>query len=62
MSRCIEDLYDYDLVEKCLKCGNISLKRRFRKDKNREDGLQPHFLFCKSQYFNENREKTKKIS
>ena len=29
MSNCIEDLYDYDLVKKCSKCGNISLKSSF---------------------------------
>ena len=29
MSNCIEDLYDYELVMKCLKCGNIPLKSNF---------------------------------
>ena len=38
----IKDLYDYDLVKNCLKCGNTSLMTNFRKDKKREDGLQPH--------------------
>ena len=27
----IKDLYDYELVKKCLKCGNISLKVIFIK-------------------------------
>jgi len=31
MSSCIKDLYDYDLVRKCLKNGNISLKSNFKK-------------------------------
>ena len=47
MSNCIKDLFDYDLVKKCLKCGNISLKSNFHKDKNREDGLQPYCKSCK---------------
>ena len=28
----IKDLYDYDLVKKCLKCGNISIMSNFQKD------------------------------
>ena len=60
MSNCIKDLYDYDLINKCLKCGNISLKSTFHKDKNREDGLQPHCVSCRTQYYNENRETTRK--
>ena len=43
MSTCVEDLYEFNLVEKCLKCGNISPKSNFHEDKNREDGLQ---LLC----------------
>ena len=50
MSACIKDLFDYDLVENCLKCGNNSLKSYFHKDKNREHGLQPHCKSCKKQY------------
>ena len=50
MSNCIKDLYDYDLVKKCSKCGNISLKNNFHKDKNREDGLQPYCESCKKEY------------
>ena len=37
MSNCIKDLYDYDLVKKCLKCGTISLKSNFQKNKNRKE-------------------------
>ena len=61
MSNCIKDLYDYDLVKKCLKCGNISLKSNFHKNRNSKDGL---FSYCKSCviqkqriYDNENRER-----
>ena len=32
MTGCIEDLYDCDLVKKCSKCGNVSLKSNFYKD------------------------------
>ena len=55
MSNCIKDLDDYDLVKKCLKCGNISLKSNFHKNKNREDGLHPYCICCRTQYYNENR-------
>ena len=33
MSSCVKDLYDYDLIKKCLNCGNISLKSNFYKKK-----------------------------
>ena len=61
MSSCIKDLYDYELIKKCLKCGNFSLKCNFNfhKDKNREDGLQPYCISCRMQYYNENRDKTR---
>ena len=45
MSSCIKDLFDFDLVKKCPNCENISLKSKFHKDKNREDGLQPYCVF-----------------
>ena len=56
MSNCIKDLYDYGLVKKCLKCGNISLKSNFHKNKNRKDGLQAYCIYCRKQYCNENRD------
>ena len=59
MSSCIKDLFDYELIKKCLKCGNISLKSNFHKDKNREDGLQPYCIYCRMQYYNANRDKTR---
>ena len=40
MSNCNKDLYDSDLIKNCLKCGNISLKSNFHKNKNMKDGLQ----------------------
>ena len=60
MSSCIKDLYEYDLVKKCCRCENILLKSNFHKEKNREDGLQPLCISCRTQYYNGNREKTKK--
>ena len=60
MSSCIKDLFDYDLIKRCLKCGNISLKSSFHKDKNREGGLQPNCISFRTHYYNENREKTRK--
>ena len=33
MSSCIKDLFDYDLVKKCLNFENISLKSNFQKIK-----------------------------
>ena len=38
MSNCIKDLFDYDLVKKCSKCGIISLKKKFYKDSIKKDG------------------------
>ena len=61
MSSCIEELFDYDLVEKCLKCGNISRKSNFHKNKNMKDGLITHCKNCviqkQKQYDIENRDK-----
>ena len=54
MSNCIKDLYDYDLVKKCGGCENISLKSNFYKNKSMSDGLYPHCMSCKKQYYNEN--------
>ena len=46
MSNCIKDLYDYDLVKKCSKCGIISLKSNFHKNKINNDGFQPYSVLC----------------
>ena len=61
MSNCIKDLFDYDLVKKCSKCGIISLKSNFHKKLKSSDGLQPHCKSCIIQkqriYDSENRER-----
>ena len=46
MRSCTKDLFDYELIKKYVKCGNISLKSNSHKDKNREDGLQPYCIYC----------------
>ena len=41
MSNCIKDLDDYELIKKCSKCGIVSLKSNFHKNKKPKDGLHP---------------------
>ena len=64
MSNCIKDLYDYDLIKKCSKCGIVKLKSNFHKNKNMNDGLQVHCILCvkqkQKQYSNENPDKKRK--
>ena len=61
MSNCIKDLYDYELVKKCSKCGIISLKSNFHKRLKSTDGLIAHGKCCGFQkqriYDSENRER-----
>ena len=45
MSTFKKEIYDYELIEKCSKCENVSLKSNFHKDKTKHDGLYSH---CKS--------------
>ena len=60
MSSCIKDLYDYDLVKKCLNCGFISLKSNFHIDKYMSDGLYNICKVCRKEYYNTNLVKIKK--
>ena len=46
MSNCIKDLYVNDLVKKCSKCGNVSLKSNFHKNTKSKDGIQSQCKFC----------------
>ena len=55
MSTCIEELYDYDLVKKCSKCGIISLKSNFYKDSIKKDGYISECIFCSKEYYYVNR-------
>ena len=61
MSSSIKELFDYDLVKRCTKCGNISLKSNFYKNSKSKDGL---YSWCKNcviqkqkEYDFENRDK-----
>ena len=61
MSACIKDLYDYELIKKCLKCEIVKLKSNFHKNKKSKDGLFSHCKSCVIQkqriYDFENRER-----
>ena len=46
MSNCIKDLYDYNLIKKCSKCGIVKLKSNFHKNKKSSDGLNKHCKNC----------------
>ena len=53
MSNCIKDFYDYDLIKKCCRCGIISLKSNFHKNKKSKDELNSICKGCmKDYYFN----------
>ena len=51
MSNCIKDLFDYDLYKKCSKCGNISLKSNFHKNKLTKSGVRSQCNFCANDYY-----------
>ena len=57
MSNCIKDLLDYDLVKKCCRCENISLKSNFHKNNKRRDGVQGLCKICSTQYHNNRKER-----
>ena len=59
MSNCIKDLCDYELIKKCSKCGIVSLKSNFHKNKKSKDGLHPQCIFCRKVYYNESRDRVK---
>ena len=57
MSNCIKELYDYHLFKRCSKCGIISVKSNFHKNKNRKDGLKSRCKFCMNEYYVKNNDK-----
>ena len=57
MSNCIKDLYDYELIKKCCKCGIWTLKSNFHKDNKRRDGVQRICILCIKQYHDNRKER-----
>ena len=55
MKNCFKELYDYDLVEKCLKGGKLLLKSNFQNDKTKNDGFHPQCKFCRNEYYVDNK-------
>ena len=56
MSNCIKELYDYELVKKCSKCGFVRLKSNFYKDCIKKDGYKSECIFCSKKYYYVNRD------
>ena len=50
MSSCIEELFFYELVNKCRVCEKILLKSNFHKNTISKDGLQSQCKFCVNDY------------
>ena len=46
MSTCFKDLFDYELVKKCCRCGIISLKCNFHKNKLVNKGCRSACKSC----------------
>ena len=57
---CIKDLYDYDLVEKCYKCGVIHLKTNLQRNKTKNYASNSNRKVGRKQYYNEDLVKIKK--
>ena len=57
MSNCIKDLYEYELVKKCSKCGIKSLKSNFHKNKTKRDGYRSECRLCSKEYYYNNRDR-----
>ena len=60
MSSCIKNVYGYNLVKKCSKCGIISMKSIFHKSKLTKNGVRSECIICRRKYYIENQEKSKK--
>ena len=50
MGSCIRDSYDFNLTLKCCKCGIISLKSNFNKNKTNRDGHRSKCRSCCKNY------------
>ena len=53
----INQIVENAMMKLCSKCGNISLKSNFHKNKNRKDGLQSRCKFCVNEYYLKNNDK-----
>ena len=56
MSICIQDLYDYDLIENCRACKNTSIKPNFNKNETTKDGYRSECRSCFKEYYYNNRD------
>ena len=56
MSNSTKDLFDYNSVRKCSKCGTISLKSNFYKDSIKKDDYISECKFCSKEYYYVNRD------
>ena len=59
MSSYFKDLYVYDLVKKCCRCGSFSLKSIFHKKYKSKDGSDPRCRLCRIQYYHQSLPKVK---
>ena len=57
MSKCIKELYDYDLVKRCCRCKLVCSKSNFYKNVNRKDGANSLCITCMNKYNRENMKK-----
>ena len=57
MSNCIKDLYEYELVKNCSKCGIISLKSNFHQNKTKRVGYRSECRLCSMEYYYNNRDR-----
>ena len=60
MSTCIKDLHDYEMNEKCCRCGIVKLQTDFHETKlDSKDVLDPRCIPCMTKYYSENRDRVK---
>ena len=51
MSNCMKDLYDYNLVKKCCRCGIVKLKSNFHERNLSKVGLINQSRNCGNEYY-----------
>ena len=51
MSNCMKDLYDYNLVKKCCRCGILKLKSNFHERSLSKVGLINQSKICGKEYY-----------